>query len=287
VTFNLTIVRSAQQGFFDVAVSFEDIFCSAKFDCATESGPISLLFQPNDQRGPTMVMAFACTTGEGTPTWLWLDRVRITCANGESYSVDPALPEGNAGAYPPLLFQTGIYRGLEGFSEISKCYWNMAFGVDVTHLATIPGGCNLDVSATATSAFDPGGMTPPGWVWPVIEWSIPFSSNGTEILCEPPTNPLNGPGSNVVTDYTGTGGAAFDFGFNCDDSSTTRISGRLCEGRAPGIASDVEVTANEGGVVVSLGGVSSTPYRLPTTFGGRTPSGVAASGCCVDPCCAE
>ncbi len=32
VEFNFTVMRDAQQGFFDIAVNFEDIFCSAKFD---------------------------------------------------------------------------------------------------------------------------------------------------------------------------------------------------------------------------------------------------------------
>ena len=32
VTFNLTVMRDADQGFFDAAVNFEDIFCSMKFD---------------------------------------------------------------------------------------------------------------------------------------------------------------------------------------------------------------------------------------------------------------
>jgi hypothetical protein len=32
VEFNLTIMREANQGFFDIAVNFEDIFCSAKLD---------------------------------------------------------------------------------------------------------------------------------------------------------------------------------------------------------------------------------------------------------------
>ena len=32
VEFNITVMRDAEQGFFDIAVNFEDIFCSAKFD---------------------------------------------------------------------------------------------------------------------------------------------------------------------------------------------------------------------------------------------------------------
>jgi len=32
VQFNITVMRGAEQGFFDIAVNFEDVFCSAKFD---------------------------------------------------------------------------------------------------------------------------------------------------------------------------------------------------------------------------------------------------------------
>jgi len=39
------VVRAANQGFFDVAVSFDDIFCAAKFDCENaDHTPLELLF---------------------------------------------------------------------------------------------------------------------------------------------------------------------------------------------------------------------------------------------------
>ncbi len=53
IEFNLTIMRDARQGFFDIAVNFEDIFCSAKLDTCypdgdddgTDPDPIALLFK--------------------------------------------------------------------------------------------------------------------------------------------------------------------------------------------------------------------------------------------------
>ena len=62
VRFDITLMRRAEQGFFDVAVAFSDIFCSAKFDCRGEDGePIALLHDPlTEARSTTMVMAFAC-----------------------------------------------------------------------------------------------------------------------------------------------------------------------------------------------------------------------------------
>lgn len=46
VEFNLTIMRRAQQGFFDIAVNFEDVFCSAKFDSCYEGATTHLFFSP-------------------------------------------------------------------------------------------------------------------------------------------------------------------------------------------------------------------------------------------------
>jgi len=45
VDFNFTLMRNAQQGFFDVAVNFDDVFCSAKLDtCHTTGEKIRLVF---------------------------------------------------------------------------------------------------------------------------------------------------------------------------------------------------------------------------------------------------
>ncbi|MFT7582300.1 MAG: hypothetical protein ACI9MR_003982, partial [Myxococcota bacterium] len=50
VNFNITVMRTAGQGFFDIAVSFDDVFCSAKLDCAYgPDDPIELLFDPELQ----------------------------------------------------------------------------------------------------------------------------------------------------------------------------------------------------------------------------------------------
>jgi hypothetical protein len=48
VEFNLTVMRNAQQGFFDIVVNFEDIFCSAKLDSCYDvvaGGPATTQFQ--------------------------------------------------------------------------------------------------------------------------------------------------------------------------------------------------------------------------------------------------
>ncbi|MFO0745321.1 MAG: hypothetical protein U1F43_06530 [Myxococcota bacterium] len=85
VTFNITIMRDANQGFFDIAVNFQDLFCSAKFDCEYEDGtPIHLLFDGSD-RAATAVLAFACTSGDGgSATNLYLNDIHVDCSTEDS-----------------------------------------------------------------------------------------------------------------------------------------------------------------------------------------------------------
>ncbi len=113
VEFNFTVMREANQGFFDIAVNFGDIFCSAKFDCSSEvdgvcSGPggtcttgelatglttcdtnadcraqadLNLLHDAEGDRAKTFVLGFACTAGPGTDvqTELYLNDLEFDC----------------------------------------------------------------------------------------------------------------------------------------------------------------------------------------------------------------
>ena len=93
VNFNLTVLRDARQGFFDVAVNFDDIFCSAKADCTYDDAgqePITLLFDPATQtRTQTAVIGLACTAGPGNDvsTTLLMNDVRVTCQTSEAPEV--------------------------------------------------------------------------------------------------------------------------------------------------------------------------------------------------------
>lgn len=89
VSFNLTIMRQARQGFFDIGVDFDSIYCSAKVDCTyDEAGlePIELLFDPDTgERTQTAVIGLACTAGPGTDreTALFMSDVRVVCGEAE------------------------------------------------------------------------------------------------------------------------------------------------------------------------------------------------------------
>jgi len=151
VQFDVALMRPAQQGFFDIAVNFNNIFCSAKFDCCADTDAngcatdgtedIELLFDASGARSSTMVLGFACTAGAtaGVETELYLDALQLDCTTptAETFAADitlnPSGPAGNqctAGAdgmstctgvvtesngvdADAYLYQLAIFRGLE------------------------------------------------------------------------------------------------------------------------------------------------------------------------------
>jgi len=186
VVFNISLMRSAKQGFFDIAVNFEDIFCSAKADCQDE-----LLFQPDGEgskRGPTAILAFACTAGEGSDTTLWMSDVNITCDNVLVASFNPAAGEGQHSGEGPLY---AVYQGAEQLGDYNKLYWNVAIAASGLNLT---GTCYLDAIATAADG-DQTGLTPDNTTSPYVKFHVLVSpANSTTFSCE--NNPLNGTLSN-------------------------------------------------------------------------------------------
>lgn len=217
VVFDLTILRDARQGFFDVAVSFEDIFCSAKVDCVDSSGPLMLVHGPDGQRVQSVVLAFACTdgdaaTGVNDSTHLYLDPVAIRCG-AQRYEISPWLGPGNlypaAGTPPAPLVQAMTFRGIQTLGTspdlVDAVYWNTALGLDMAFFAAQTTGttCVLETRATASKGPLTDGLTPSGAIHPVIEVAVPLNS-GSTITCR--QHPLNAapPGAGVSTAYAGT-----------------------------------------------------------------------------------
>jgi hypothetical protein len=208
VEFNLTIMRDADQGFFDIAVNFDDIFCSAKLDCQYADGPIELLHRPDGARGQTGVLAFACTTGTGETldTVLHMNPVEITCGS-QTITLDPTAGPGNAYRLatpdPNLadaVWQYATYRGLEqldcGGTPCNKLYWNMAFGFDPD-----ASDCRIAASATAsTSQQMTDALTPAASTYPWIAFETRLTALNGGLVCD--RHPLNQPGSGVTTRYT-------------------------------------------------------------------------------------
>jgi len=183
VQLDLTLARRATQGFFDVAVSFEDAFCSAKLDCVDDDGdPLELLHVPGGGRGRTVVAALACTGGLGSDTWLYADALTLDCGAAGSVDLAPTEPAGNHGAVAPWVFQHAVYFGAEqlasGATSYGKSYWNVAVGLDEAALPTTS-ACALSWAATASSSRFDVGAAPAGTTWPVIAWSVPVTSLGS------------------------------------------------------------------------------------------------------------
>jgi len=207
VTFTLVIMRDANQGFFDIAVNLDDIFCSAKVDCTQDvagTEPLNLLFDANGDRAPTIVMAAACTAGPShdTASVLHMSNVVVDCGAAGTFDLDPTVM-GNA--WSPVhggdpVWQYAVYRGQEALScggiSCQKLYWNVAIGLD-----TATAGCTL--RAAVTTARAPGlveGATPAATTYPYINIEVPLTLPGGGRACT--QNPLNGPTSGVQTRYT-------------------------------------------------------------------------------------
>jgi|GEM_PF-2898965 len=256
VTFDITVARPASQGFFDVAVSFEDIFCSAKLDCLDEGQPLELLHDADGGRGTTAVVAFACTSGDASDTHLHLDPLAIDCSDDTHYVVDPSGGPGNLGGQPPLLFQTAVYRGTEQLPGVTKRYWNIALGLDYT--AGAP-SCALTTRATATSTvLGPGGVTPAGSVWPVLTWAVDLTQSDGTRACS--NHALDDEASGVAVTYTDGAGEAFDYSWAGD---LVVANDELDCGVTPG-GDAVTMSPVGGGVVVTVAGDASDVYPLPT-----------------------
>ena len=277
VQFNLTLARQANQGFFDVAVNFEDVFCSAKLDCKKDGQPLDLLFN-GDERDTTVVVAFACTSGANQPTFLHMDALTLSCTDslsGQTTTMShiPSRGPGNQGPIAPYLFETASYRVKESLAPYEKCAWNHALGVN---LAAIPAttDCTLTGRATASQAPWLAGLSPDGVVHPYIAWNVKVIDDGA-LSCN--QHPLNVEGSGVTTDYIRNGQERFAYTMACTSELNATINGDVCGGTIAGFNDEVVFAETNQGVVVSVGGTVTQPMRLP--------DGVTLEGCCLDPCC--
>ena len=215
VSFDVTVMRPAQQGFFDVAVTFDDLFCSAKLDCCRDDGAngcvdLDLLHDATGARDRTFVLGFACaagTQGEPVDTRLFLDDLLIACGADVDARIviDPAAGVGNyfdgtgwiglsAGPTAPTLFQVASYQGAEALPGYSKRYWNLAIGVGSEDLTD----CVLTTRGAAGDGPDAlvGQTVAAGRVYPFVDVSVELAT------CT--RHPLNGEGvaAGVATHYT-------------------------------------------------------------------------------------
>jgi len=215
VDFDIVVARQANQGFFDIAVELDDIFCSAKLDCVGQGSPasnIDLLFNPDGARDTTVVLALACTGGVGSAqaTHLYLDDVGLDCDGDDTDDIvlDPTVGPGNAysAASPDpdtddAVFQYAVFVGTEaltsGGDPAGKRYWNVAIGLDTDALGA---GCRLRTRATASDGPLTNNAPPAGTTYPVIAYDVTLTADAGGVM-ECGHNPVNGVGSGVNTTY--------------------------------------------------------------------------------------
>jgi len=265
VDFQLTVARAARQGFFDVAVSFRDVFCSAKLDCEKDVGagaePLTLLSNPlTGAREQTAVLALACTAGpDAAATYLYMDDLVVSCADATTYTVGPDGGPGNLNPPFPgptnatdLLFQAAVYRGVEPLAGAHKAYWNVALGLNQAAYGA-HGTCTLTTRATASEEVLADGLTPAGVTWPYLSWSVPLVSGGAVACSHHGLGDDNG----VAVAYTALDGETFTVGFAPTLGTTTRVNAS-----APlfgdGRDGDLVVTAGSFDPTAEIGGTTRT-----------------------------
>jgi len=261
VQFDVALMRPAQQGFFDIAVNFNDIFCSAKFDCcqdATGDGcasdgteDIELLFDANGDRARTLVLGFACTAGAdpGVVTDLYMDDLALDCTapnSGVDFDADitisPNGPGGNQctpgadgmtgclgtvtelGAVDAddVLFQVAVYRGDESLFTGGDAH-KAYWNVALGAKAGVS-ACRLRTRATADDAANSQDNVVAGVIAQGTVYPyVSFDVDLGSCGSEPLT--FGVPGSPVDVAYAGTSDTSAPFGYTW---ATALASGPVC-----------------------------------------------------------
>ncbi len=204
VEFDFTIVRQADRGFFDVAVSFESVYCAAKVDCRYSDGRwIRLLRDVEGAPVPTAVFGFTCTDGNpGNDTRLYVTDVEVTCADalgGESKVEIPInkpdmVYTSNQQPGELWLAQAGIFQGEEvlpdGTPDSDQLYWNVAVGFvespesDPEAPVLVGLYCSMRVWATATIGSIDQNESEAAVTFPYLMADVDISDENGKVICE-------------------------------------------------------------------------------------------------------
>jgi hypothetical protein len=255
VIFNVTVMRPARQGFFDIGVTFDNIFCSGKVDvCNGDQDPPTandLLFNQG-LRDTTVIMGLTCgTEAGGKQTLLYIGDLQIVCEGKAAIPFNPTegpgtvpLPSAReiAATVNSVMFANATYWGLMTDSDRTMCYWNNAYGINAEIDATVTSptempNCYLRGFATAT--YEPfktvsGGFQPDTKeVYPKIVVNVPLTDSEGKLRCDGgPNNNGNYPlgysetnGSQTegmyVTYSTGTEQPVYDYFYGCNEDIQT------------------------------------------------------------------
>lgn len=273
VVFNLTIMRSANQGFFDIGVTFSDVFCSAKLDCKDQ------FLHHDGVRDATAIVGFACTAGLGQPTYLYLSDMRLECRDSNNVVSSTILNTAGAelgqnGAQGSSIFQWAVYRGQEFIgADFEKCYWNNAIGLDLDALQGKT--CKVVVNGTASSfplPLQSGQFSlPTTGSYPFIRWEGEVLAADGKLCGNLALNESNGA---VSTSYVLNG---------TPTSAQPNLTAVMRCGEAAAVqcvagAGTIEVAPTATGISLSKAGVTPANYNLPAGY-------TLGPTCCTPGCC--
>lgn len=208
IEFNLTVMRQAQFGFFDVAVRFNEVFCAAKVDCERDDSTETLQFlqKPDGTDGDTVIVGFACfagtnTDGSAKPLYLYLDDIIIDCGSDQA-TVFVGNGPGNLAAadYANTTGSSDVLFGAsvsQGASMQGGMYVNTLLGMNTYD------GCTLTTKGTASpTALSDSYTTPDNASYPYVDFNVELG-DGNGRTCS--KHPLFGTGANagVSAPYTG------------------------------------------------------------------------------------
>ncbi|TNF31269.1 MAG: hypothetical protein EP329_12610, partial [Deltaproteobacteria bacterium] len=212
VELDVFVALAASQGFLDLSVEFNDLFCSAKIDCQS-----ALLQHPTTGvRGPTLVTGLACTGGADTApedNYVGFVDAVLCCDDGVTAACtflgqDPA----NAG-----VLYTQTFAGTEQIA--GKHYVNTAWRLDDAYLASHTATCTFSALGFVNS--DPNGN--PGTTYvegqPAVHFFADVLSDGT---C--------GPTSAVTITYSAAGEQRADCPDLPDGSPVGPFETEICNG---------------------------------------------------------
>jgi hypothetical protein len=256
VDFQLAVtIFDPNQGFVGIGVDLDAVFCSARLDCAADSGtdPLLILRDPvTGARVPTVVLNTACFRADGEPLFLYGSDVTVQCDVGAA-TFDPALGPGNQFATvltPPGFFAASTYDAPGG----NPAWQSFALALALKPSAT---SCRLTAAfsplVSAAAVAVPGGFAIPPQS-PVIAFDVGLTDAAGTLSCTHHT--LNVGGSGVSASLAGGGRTLANqigSGNGCDlvtDGSGTTIT---CTGASATIDGACTLTPHE--EIVSCNGV--------------------------------
>lgn len=201
VSFDFTILRQGETGFFDIVVDFGDIYCASKVDCrqanaTPEPGddPVLRLVSGADgDKLPTVVFAVACSAGlgdEGT-TRLYMSDLRIDCDGEDDDLLIPVdQPDRVFAEDPPgVVAQAFVFQGEDNLVADDRVYWNVAVGLqpadDADPFAPVfaATGCVLSASATAAGGDVNVALGGANVAYPYIRAEVPLTDEAGALVC--------------------------------------------------------------------------------------------------------